>query len=296
MRITSNMVNIRLVSDINNSFAKMSQLSQQLSTGEKIHRPGDDPVGIGYLMRYETELNRSDEFLENANTGIGWLNTMDTMMKQATEVLQRAKVITQQASTGSMSADARLAVAAEIKQLREQMVMIANSEYNGRYLFNGQKTDIAPYTSATAAGDKTDRGLYQLSVSPTEVIPVTITGEDIFGKANAAENVFKVLDDTYQHLIDNSQPDILNDMDKIGKQLDMIMYSWSEIGARTNRFELVVNRIKDHQINTKTQRAELNNVDMSKVIIDLKQQESVHQAALSTGARMLQVSLIDFIR
>lgn len=298
MRITNNMMNIRLISNINNSFEKMSTSNQQLTTGEKIHRPGDDPVGIGYLMRYNTDLNRNEQFLENANTGISWLRNMDTLMKQATDVLQRASVITQQASTGTMSADGRIAVAAELEQLRQQMVMIGNSQFNGRFIFNGQKTDIAPYSDATAANDTTDKGVYQLSVSPSVTIPVTITGEDIFGQGGSAQNVFKVLEDTVTHLkaVPFDQNAVLADMEKITERMDHIQTNWSEIGARTNRFELVASRIKDDQVNIKAVRAELNNVDMAQVIIDLKTQESVHQAALSTGARMLQVSLIDFIR
>lgn len=296
MRVTNNMMNMRLITNINNSFEKLNTHNQQLTTGQKIHRPGDNPVGIGYLMRYNTELARSEEFLENANTGISWLRNMDTLMNQAVQVLQRARVIAQQASTGSMSEDGRLAVAAEMKQLREQMVMIANSEFNGRFIFNGQKTDIQPYHSDTAADDVTDRGVYQLAVSPSVVVPVTIPGEQIFGEAGSLQNVFKVLGDAVKHLEDNNQDEILQDMDRISERLDHIQLNWSEIGARTNRFELVASRIKDDQINTKSLRAELNDVDMSKVIIDFKTQESVHQAALSTGARMMQVSLIDFLR
>ena len=78
--------------------------------------------------------------------------------------------------------------------------------------------------------------------------------------------------------------------------MENISTQWSEDGARTNRFELIVQRLTDQEVNLKTLRSEVNDVDMAKIIIDLKTQESVHQAALATGARIMQVSLLDFLR
>jgi flagellar hook-associated protein 3 FlgL len=296
MRITHKMTDMQLVRNLQTSYSKLDKYQNLLSTGQKIQKPEDDPVGVGYVMRYDTELERSDEFLENANTGLGMLRTMDSLMQQSSDVLKRAKVLVQQASTGTVPPEVRQQIALEISQLRQQMVQIGNSEFNGNYLFNGQKTDVPPYTDANAANEKTDKGVFRLNVSPTSSVPVTITGEQIFGAAGSAQNVFKVLDDVVTHLNNNQQNQLLQDLDRIQACADNISTQWAEIGARTNRFELVVNRIQDQAIGLKQLRSELDDVDMAQVITDMKMQESVHQAALSTGARLIQNSLIDFIK
>ncbi|GIQ62839.1 flagellar hook-associated protein FlgL [Paenibacillus cisolokensis] len=285
-----------VVKNLRNTNAGIIDWQNKLSTGQRIQKPSDDPVGIGYQMRYDTELNRSEEFLENARTGLGWLRTMDSLMQQATDVLKRARVLTQQASTGTVPEDARKQIAAEIRQLKEQMIAIGNSDYGGRYLFNGQKTDQMPYSLTNAANDPTDKGVYFLNVSPSVTVPVSITGEQIFGEAGSPDNVFQVLDDIATHLEDNDQDAILDDLARIDRSADRIAIAWAEIGARTNRFELVENRILDEQIGLKQLRSEVADVDMSEAIIELKLKENVLQAALSTGARIMQVSLVDFIR
>lgn len=296
MRVTNSMMSNQLVNNLNRSFTKMDRLQNQLSTGAKILRPGDDPVGLTYVMRYNSELNRNEEYLKNVDTGIGWLREMDSLMQQASDILKRAKVLTQQASTGTTPEDARQGTAIEIQHLKEQLVTIGNSTFAGRYMFNGQKTDQAPYTAATAATDTTDKGVFQLSIAQGVTVPISITGEDIFGKAGDALNVFKVLDDVYQHLQDNNQDGLLADLDKIEAVADQLSTQWSEIGARMNRFELVENRIGDQQLHLKKLRSDVNDINYAEIITDIKMQESVHQAALGVGARIIQPSLMDFLR
>lgn len=303
MRVTGMMQNTQLLRNLRNNNASITDWQNKLNTGQKIHRPGDDPVGIGYLMRYNTELDRSEEFLENARTATGWLNTMDSVLQQATNVLQRARTLTQQASTGTVPLEARQQIAAEISQLKEQMVAIGNSSYNGRYLFNGQKTDLFPYTNANAAFESTDSGQYYLNVSASVTVPVSITGEAIFGAAGQAgpppvpgNNVFQVMDDIVAALNTNHTAGILDGLTKIDESAARISMNLAEVGARTNRFELVENRILDEQISLKKLRSETADVDMASAIVDLKLRENVLQAALSSGARVMQVSLIDFIR
>ena len=91
MRVTNQMMNTQLLQNLRHSNERALRMQDQLATGSKIHRPGDDPVGIGYLLRYNSELERNEEFLENANTALGWLRTMDTVMNQAMKVLRGRK-------------------------------------------------------------------------------------------------------------------------------------------------------------------------------------------------------------
>lgn len=296
MRVTHTMQNLQLLKNLRNNNAGIIDWQNKLATGRRIHKPGDDPVGVGYYMRYNSEINRSDVFLENANTALGYLNTMDEMMQQANDVLKRARVLVQQASTGTTPDEARQHIAAEIRQLKEQLVMIGNSSFSGRYLFNGQKTDQRPYSLTDPANDKTDRGVYYLNVSPFVSVPVSISGEEIFGEAGAADNAFRVFDEILTHLQNNDTTELMNDLVKIDQLADRINNVWAEIGARTNRFELVKERISDQLVSLKELRSKVGDVDMAEAIVELTQRENVLQASLAVGARVMQVSLVDFLR
>lgn len=297
MRVTSMMQNTQFLSNLRHTSSGIIDWQNKLATGQRIHRPGDDPVGIGYLMRYNSELNRTNEFLENTKTGLGYLKTMDELMQQVSDVLKRTRVLVQQAATGTLPADNRAHIAKEVRQLKEQLVMIGNSTFSGRYLFNGQKTDQMPYPdSLNAATTETDAGVFYLNVSTSVSVPVSITGELIFGEAGSAENMFKVMDDIILHM-ENNQPDELrNDMNLIDINADRVNSNWAEIGARTNRFELVESRIEDQIVSLKELRSKTGDVDMAEALIELQQRENVLQASLAVGARIMQVSLVDFLR
>lgn len=295
MRVTNNMQSMQLLKNLNNINTSMTKGQNQLASGQKINKPSDDPIGVGYQMRYDTDLARSDQFMQNAQTGNDILKTMDSSLSQANDVLKRARTLALQAANGTYDGEQRKAIAAEIKQLKEQLVEIGNSQYNGRYLFNGQKTDVPPYTSANAANDLTDQGVFSLHVSAAVAVPVSITGETIFGAAGS-DNAFKVLDDLANALDTNQAAGISASLAKIDAVSDKISISWAEIGARMNRFDLMQNRITDNQVNLKEQRSQVADVDFATAITDLKSKENVLQAALSTGARLMQTSLLDFMR
>jgi len=296
MRVTSMMQHTQLLQNLRNNNRGILDWQNKLATGERIHSPGDDPVGIGYLMRYNSELNRTNEFLENANTGLGYLNTMDELMQQTSDVLKRARVLVQQASNGTVPEENRKQIAMEIEQLKEQLVMIGNSTFAGRYLFNGQKTDQPPYSTTAPHLDTTDPGVIYMNVSPSVSVPISLTGEEIFGTAGSADNVFQVFDDILAHLNGNQPDQLVNDLEKIDLCSDRLNNCWAEIGARTNRLELVVSRIEDQIVTLKELRADVGSVDMAEAIIEIQQKENVLQASLAVGARIMQVSLIDFLR
>lgn len=296
MRVTGMMQNTQLLQNLRNNNRGIIDWQNKLATGERIHRPGDDPVGIGYLMRYNSELNRTNEFLENTKTGLGYLNTMDELMQQTSDVLKRARVLVQQASSDTVPEENRKQIALEVIQLKEQLVMIGNSTFAGRYLFNGQKTDQPPYSLTTPHLDTTDPGVIYLNVSPNVSVPVSLTGEQVFGEAGASDNVFTVFDEIIAHM-NNNQPDLLlDDLAKIDACADRINDCWAEIGARTNRFELVESRIEDQIVSLKELRSKTGDVDMAEALIELQQRENVLQASLAIGARIMQVSLVDFLR
>ena len=296
MRVTSMMQNTQLLRNIRNNNSGIIDWQNKLATGQRIHRPGDDPVGIGYLMRYNSELNRTNEFLENAKTGLGYLKTMDELMQQSSDVLKRARVLVQQAANGTMPEDGREHIALEIAQLKEQLIMIGNSTFAGRYLFNGQKTDQPPYSKTQPHLDQTDPGVIYLNVGPSISVPVSLTGEQVFGEAGTDDNVFKIFDDIIAHLNNNQPDELLNDLAKIDACADRINNCWAEIGARTNRFELVESRIEDQIVSLKELRSETGDVDMAEALIELMQKENVLQASLAVGSRIMQVSLVDFLR
>ncbi|AOT70028.1 flagellar hook-associated protein FlgL [Geosporobacter ferrireducens] len=85
-------------------------------------------------------------------------------------------------------------------------------------------------------------------------------------------------------------------LDDLDKNLENILGKLSGIGAKTNRLELDQSRLEDTIINLKKLLSKAEDVDMAETIMNFKMEENVYRSALSVGARIIQPTLLDFLR
>ncbi|MEO3947270.1 flagellar hook-associated protein FlgL [Gorillibacterium sp. CAU 1737] len=295
-RITQNMMNTQLLTNLNGNLNRMTGLQNQLSTSRKINKPSDDPVGLSYSMRYRSELAGYDQFEKNVDGAVSWLDYTDTMLGQADSVLQRIRELTVNAANGTNPEDALKAVQQEVDELSGQLVDIANSQFNGKYVFNGELTDRLPYSKTNPEDSVTDSGEIHFQVGVGTQIPINVTGNTVFGNANPEENLFGVLKELSGSLQAGDQTNVSALLGKLDSRLQQMLNVRSELGARTNRVELAQDRLKDISINLQNLQSKTEDADMAEVITNLKTQENVYESSLSAGSKLIQRSLLDFLR
>ncbi len=301
MRVTQKMLNTQMLRNLSNNLGRMDKLQNDYSSGTKIHAPSDDPVGIGFSLRYRSELAANEQYQKNVDSALSWLEYSDKLMGQINSVMDRARDLAVQGANGSMTDIAMESIAKEVSQLYEQLVQIGNSKFNGKYVFNGQMTDQPPYTIANAPLEQTDSGEIIFQIGIGENVPVNLTGEQVFGSAGTAvvpnpTNMFQILQDLSSALNSNDHNQVNNIIDTIDSRVDSLLQLRAEIGARINRVELVDNRLKEIAVNLQGLISKTEDTDMAETITNLKTQENVYQASLSAGARIIQPSLVNFLK
>jgi len=295
-RVTQSMMSSQLLRNLNTNMRQMDNLQNQLSTGRKLNKPSDDPVGITYSMRYRSELSANEQYEKNADAAQSWLDFTDTVLGQAGDVFQRVRELAVQGANGTNTPESLNSIKSEIGQLYEQLVQIGNSEFNGKYVFNGQFTDVAPYTSASAATEMTDAVHIQYEVSPGVKMPVSTTGNEVFGAPSDDDNAFKVLKDLISAL-DSADSSAVGDvLGKLDSRYDKFLEVRAEVGAKTNRLEHAENRLKDININLESLQSKTEDADLSEVITRFLMSENVYRSSLSAGSKLIQPSLVDFLR
>jgi len=310
MRVTQSMLNSQMLRNLNSNLTRLDQLQNQMSTGKKISKPSDDPVGLSFALKYRSELISNEQYQKNADSASSWLENTDKLIGESNDVLQRARELAVQGANGTNSDASMEALGMEVQQLYEQLVTIGNSQFNGKYVFNGQKTDLPPYEMVTA-GDTTgltvgdsDQGKILFEIGTGIAFPVNITGMDLFGQhsnlpstdPSYKPNAFQVLSDLKNALMNHNQNDVNSALGKLDNVVDNVLSKWAEVGARYNRVELMSNRLDNENINVQSLLSKTEDADMAEVMINLKTEENVYQASLSTGARIIRPSLMDFLR
>ncbi len=307
MRVTQSMLNTQMLRNLNSNLTRLEKLQDQMSTGRAINKPSDDPVGISFALRYRSELEANEQQQKNVDSAFSWLEYTDKMVGEINQVLQRARELAVQGANSTNPDDAMKALGMEVDQLYQQLVSIGNTQFNGKYIFNGQMTDIKPYEIDAATGDvihNINMEAIQYEVGTGTVVAVNMSGGELFGKPIDLNdpttlnppNAFTILKNLKDALNGSQYEDVKVELGNLDNRLNSIMEKWAEVGARTNRVELIKNRLENTNLNLQELLANVEDADMAQLMINMKTEENIYQASLSTGARVIRPSLIDFLR
>jgi len=145
MRISTMMMFDSLIRNLSKGTERIQQLQEVISTGKKISRLSDDPIGVTRIIRYQSDLTKLGQYKENINYGNSWLSMSDSVLLDMQNLVAQAKNIAIAQSTSTVSSDTRIQAAVAAENLYEQLINFANTKLGGNYIFGGSITDSAPF-------------------------------------------------------------------------------------------------------------------------------------------------------
>jgi flagellar hook-associated protein 3 FlgL len=299
MRVTQFMLTQNMLRNLSQSYERLGKIQDQLATGKKIARPSDDPVIAIKGMAYRTNLTEVEQFKRNFSEAHNWIDTADSALNEATQVLQRIRELVVQASNDTYETSQRQHIASEISELKDHLVSIANTQVAGKYIFNGSDTLNPPVNLADPV-NKVSRNSEQVKIELLKgiQIPVNVNPTKVFTYSTTPGNgLFSDIEALEKDLQTGKTGQDLNKyLQYLDKHLSNILSERAELGARNNRIELMEARVEEQEVIAHQILSDNEDADIERVITDLKTQESVHRAALGVGARIIQPTLLDFLR
>jgi flagellar hook-associated protein 3 FlgL len=295
-RMSSNQAVQAFLADLQTSYRGLSEAQRTLSTGKRINSPSDDPIGIAMGLSLRRDQSATEAWSRNVEDSQTWLSTTDGALGQALEVVQRARELAVQGGNGTLSANARALIANEVETLKSQFVEIGNSSLGGRFIFGGTATESPPFDSlAEVAATPINTGRIDREVSQGSIMSVNITADRLQGPGGAPD-IFAVLDGLVAALQTSDSNALSTALGDLDAHQDNISALRGEGAAKINRLELTASRFAAQRIATGDQLSKIEDADMARAITDLSMRETVYNAALATGARVIQRSLVDFLQ
>ncbi|MBM7607973.1 flagellar hook-associated protein 3 FlgL [Lysinibacillus composti] len=290
MRVTQTMLSNNMLRNLSSSYSKLSKVQEQINTGKKITRPSDDPVVAMKGIQYRTELSQVEQFQRNIGEAESWLDTTDDTLDKVSSALQRTRELLVQASNGTTTDSDRESINSELKQLREHIQDLANTKIGDKYIFSGTKTTTPLYQEGKGYDleDKAFENKVDIEVYNGITINANTTPIKMFEQI---DQMFQTIDDD----ITNSVTDLSKHLDTMDTNMSTLSNTRAGVGARQNRVELMEDRLSTQEIIATTRVSENEDIDYEKAISEMIAQESVHRAALSVGARIIQPTLTDFL-
>lgn len=291
MRITQQTMTARVGDNLQAALDRVSTLQERLSSGKAVQRPSDAPASAVAALRYRADIRRAEQLKRNADDAQGWLDTTDRALTSGLGVLNRARELVLQGSNGSMGPADRAAIAEEVDGLRQTLLAIGNTSYLGRPVFSGTASGTLAYDASGAYLG--DAGAVDRAVAPNVTVRTNLTGPAAFGPGGA--DAFAVLSQLADHLR-NDPSQLQADLTAVDGAMRRMTDAVAGIGARAKQVDDVRVRLEDGIVQSTNGLAEVESVDLPATIIELQLQEVAYQAALGATARVIQPSLLDFLR
>ncbi|GAA1528706.1 flagellar hook-associated protein FlgL [Nocardioides humi] len=292
-RVTQRMLTEGSLANLQRNLGRMATLQEQLSSGRVINRPSDNPTGTTAAMRIRASVSDQTQYARNAQDGIGWLTQIDSTLDATTSTVRRARDLAiQGANTGALGQQARDALAVEVEGIREQLLGLANASYLERPVFGGVTAGGRAYD---AGGNWVGvPGSVDRRVADGVVVQVDVDGRTVFG--DGASSVFAELDALAAALRAGDTAAIGASIDVLRAREDTVTGARAVAGTRYQRIEQSGLAADDAKISLENSLSTIENADLAETTVHLKLQEVAYQAALAATARVMQPSLLDFLR
>jgi flagellar hook-associated protein 3 FlgL len=296
VRITDGMLTAASLANIQRSQSRAFDAQQQVSTGRRINHASDDPDGAARSVRLRGQLAGIQRQTQNADAASSWLDASESALGEVSSVLQRVRELSVQAGNNTLSASNRAAIADEVDQLVESVRDQANTALDGRYLFSGAQTTTRPYAAGSDAylGGRSGQDVVALDIGPGVSVQVNTPGLALFGEGTAAND--GLVFDTLRTLSADIRAGNTPDLQALDRNITAIVDARAATGATQNRVDAAKSRLQDLQEATTKLLSDTEDADMAQAILTLSTQQSAYQAALQSGASVIQQrTLMDFL-
>ncbi|GLI38478.1 flagellar hook-associated protein FlgL [Geobacter hydrogenophilus] len=298
MRVTQNTTANLVTNNLQVIRRRTEDLQQQASTGIKVSQPSDDPVTAQQLLNLKARVAAGDQYGRNISNGIAWLTMGESAMSEMGNVITRTKELALQMVTGTNNPDAVTAGINELNQLKQQFILLGNTQINGKYIFGGFKNDTVAFdTSGNFLG--TDDAI-MVEVDRGAPVQINYSGADLLRGGNppgsTGTDIVAMFDNLATALSTNDMTTARAQLDELDNGLSQVLSFRTDIGARRNRLDAANGVIEEMKFSITKIMSDKQDVDLMQVISDLSKQQTAFDAAMAASAKISQVSLLDYLR
>lgn len=313
MRITNKMLTSSLLNNVNNNLSQLQKYENQLSSKVKVDKISDDPVAAAKILKAKSELKSQEQYSTNMNYASGWLRSVDDSLASVDDVLQRSRAIAVSGSNGATAIESSKALGEEINSIIGELVHIANTDYNGSYIFAGGGSSTVPFTTVTISGDKvsevnfitsdtsTLKDTFSQKIEISKGVTIDLSaGQMTFHTGSNGDtdinSAFKTLIKLRDYLVSGDQKAVNDLIGEFDSMIDNVISERAVIGAKSNRIEQAQSRTESFNTSLNTLISNLGDTDYAEASALYSSQRAVYEASLSVGANIIQPSLLDFLK
>lgn len=300
LRTPNPFTNRQTLLDLQRTKERLAVLNEQLASGRRIVRLGDDPTGSALIVDFKTSIERNKQYEKQIAAARSFLQASETSLGSVTEGIARLLELGQQGLSDTTGASGRPRLAQEVDGIRSNFLSLANSQSQGKYLFAGTRTTTQPFSGPSAgpivyAGDGVS---IDLDVSVGATVTTNLTGERVFfgsGGQGSATDLFQAATDLRDGLNTNNRALIQSAYDNLQAIHSRIQDLTTELGGRQASLEQLEESLGSFNLSLQSIQNTYEALDYPEAITAYTREDTAQQAALSTLAKANQQNLFDYL-
>jgi flagellar hook-associated protein 3 FlgL len=288
------------LNNLNRIAARMETAQRRISTGVRLAKVSDDPDPVPTLLAARANLSRTQQIQSNLGRLKAEVDAAEQALQNSVTVLERIRTLGAQAANATQTADSRAAIAQEVGSLLEQLVGLAATQLEGRFVFAGDRDQSQPYTIDLSA--PTPLSVYlggpatrQAQHPNGTTFALAHTAQDIFDSADPEKNVFAAVTALRGAMLADDQEAILAAIEGLTPALAHLNTELAFCGAVQNKVAAAAEFGRSLTLQLQTQISGIEDADLTAEILALTQSQTQQQAALTSRAQMPRATLFDFL-
>ncbi|MFR6015918.1 MAG: hypothetical protein ACLUG9_00210 [Paraclostridium sordellii] len=310
MRITNSSMITNHMFDTQQTLERMDTLNRQLDTSKQINRVSDDPHKAIKIMNLNNELKFTEKYNQNVEETVGWMNNTDSTLQEVGDLLGEIKTNILKVGNGTYNDEEIKAIHAEMNEKIKELGECLNSSHGGRHMFSGTAVNEVPVVMEEKDGVVTlkvnsavnDKDL-KAELSDGITVDYNVSAKEIFEKdgknyLDQINNLSKLMND-----ISNGKDVEANKKELLGTVKDDIdglfnhtIDTRTTFGVRVNTAEKIKDFNDENILNMKAVLSSEQDVNHVKKFIELKSAELVYNASVQVGAKLIQPTVLDYLR
>ncbi len=298
-RVTALMISQATTENLSTDFARLAKTENELSTGKTINQPSDDPYGASVVLQLNSQLSALSSYSGNISDGTNWLNTAGGALTDMQTLVQKVRELAVEGANGSNNAAADQNAALEVNQLIDQIKLTANTTYNGNYIFSGSATQSAPYQAGSNDAYQGNTGSVTRQIGPGASVQVNTDLSSVLGSGGSDGQLLSTLRQIASDLSTGTpaaQSALgTTDLAALDGNLSTLQGTQANVGALSERLSVASARVQSTQSAATTELANTQDANMAQLATTYSTETAAYQAALQSGAQIIQESLLNFL-
>lgn len=297
--------NAQFVTAIDNIQTQLSTTQEQLSTGLSVNQASDAPEELGDIFESRADLASATQETQNLTNVQAIVNAGDSAVQSAVQLMQNALTLGSEGADSNTSASTQAGLATQVGDLLSQMVSLTQTQVSGVYIFSGDDPSQAPYqldpASPTGVQQLVTASATQEIADPNGVtFPISLTAQQVFDAQDAmgnptSQNVFAALTNLQTALQSGNTANVSTALDDVTSASDYLNQQLSFYGTAENRITSALTLAQKFQVQDQTQLSSLQDANVAALAVQLQQETTDMDAALSAQAKRPTSTLFDYL-